>query len=211
MPLIDVSCSACERTEEVFRHHSDYPKTPDCSKCGAPTVQVHLPSYMSGHAVDPVIVYQAPDGSIRFPPDTTTASTAMYDGKGFTRIELRGWKDVRRFEKYFNDAQMSDVRRRVEKQQEQFERGESERRSEIRRCLEQGFQVPETDDRGKPTGRMRTVRLSERGRAILQAAIDNNDRKGGPKARDVGFYSEAYSNDRSNREEYSDGRGRRSR
>lgn len=166
---------------------------------------------MRGHSIEPVVIYQAPDGSFRFPPDTTTASTAMYDGNGFTRIELRGWTDVRRFEKHFNDQQMSEVRRRVERQQEQHEAAESARRSEIRRCLDQGFQIPEIDERGVATGRMRRVELSARGRAILEAAMANNDRKGGPRVREVGFFSEAYSMDSSNRESFSDGRGRRSR
>ena len=163
---------------------------------------------MRGHAVDPVVVYQAPDGTFRFPPDTTTSSTAMYDKQGMTRIELRGFADVRRFEKHFNQAEMSQVRRRVEKQQEAFERGESERRSEIRRGLEQGFRIPEHDEKGQPTGRMQTVHLSERGRAIMAASIGMNDRKGGPRVRESGFVNEAYSYDSSNRERDSRGRNR---
>lgn len=207
MALIDVHCHACDRIEEVNRFAKDWPTTPSCSACGSETEQIHLPSFMRGHSVDPVVVYQAPDGSFRFPPDTTTSSTAMYDQKGFTRMELRGWADVRRFESQMNASQLSEVRRRVERQQESFELGEKERRSEIRRGLEQGFQVPETDDRGRLTGRMRTVRLSGRGRDIMRAAIANNDRKGGPKAHEVGFRVEAYSDGSSNRE--ADPRGRR--
>ena len=200
MPLIDTFCHTCDRVQEAYRHHSDWPKTPACPHCGGDTEQVQLPSYMKGHSVDPVVVYQAPDGSFRFPPDGTTASTSMYDQRGLTRIELRGWADVRRFEKHFNASQMSEVHRRVEKQSEAHERAEHDRRSEIRRCLEQGFSIPETDDRGRPTGRMQRVELSARGRAIMQAAIDHNDRKGGPKAREAGFRVEAYSEYKSNRE-----------
>lgn len=207
MPRIDTHCSACDRVEETYRPLSMWPKTPPCTKCGGPTEQVHLPSYMRGHAVDPVVVYQAPDGSYRFPPDTTTLSTSQYDKQGFTRIELRSFSEVRRFESKMNQRELSEVRRRVERQQEAHERGESERRSEIRRGLEQGFQVPETDDRGRMTGRMKTVRMSPRGRAIMQAAIDNNDKKGGPKAKEPGFRIEAYSETASNRER--DPRGRR--
>lgn len=210
MPRIDVKC-VNGHVREVYRSLAEWPNTPPCPACEAPTEQIHLPSYMKGHSVDPVVVYQAPDGSFRFPPDTTTSSTAMYDGQGFTRIELRGWTDVRRFEKHFNDAQMSEVRRRVERQQEAFERAESERRSEIRRCLEQGFAIPEVDDRGVHTGRMRRVELTAFGRKVLEAAMERNDRKGGPRTHDVGFRVEAYSENASNREAYSDGRGRRQR
>lgn len=201
MPLYDFVCSSsdCDTVFEGYVSLADYPKTLTCPRCGGTTEKSHVRRSQRSAAA-PVVVYQAPDGSFRFPPDTHTASTASYDQQGFTRIELRGWSDVRRFESHMNQHELSQVRRRVEKQQEQHEASESARRAEIRRGLEQGFQVPDTDERGQPTGRMRTVRLSERGRAIMQAAIDNNDRKGGPRARDVGFFVEAYSMDRSNRE-----------
>lgn len=201
MSLIDTRCLKCDQVVEVYRHNSDWPKTPDCANCGGRTEQIHLPSFMRAGSVDPVVVYQAADGSFRFPPDTETASTAMYDKQGLTRIELRGFADVRRFEKHFNQAEMSQVRQRVERQQEAFERGESERRSEIRRGLEQGFRIPEQDEKGNPTGRMQTVRLTAYGKAIMAAACDMNDRKGGPKVKESGFRVEAYSESRSNRDE----------
>lgn len=201
MPLIDTHCAACDRVTEVYRPLSMWPKTPTCANCGGETEQVLLPSYMNGHAVDPVVVYQAPDGTFRFPPDTTTASTAMYDKQGMTRIELRGFADVRRFEKHMNKQEWSAVQRRVERQQESFEAGESARRSEIRRGLDQGFEVQEKDEGGRPTGRTKRIHLSGRGRAIMQAAIDMNDRKGGPRGHEPGFRVEAYSENRSNRDQ----------
>lgn len=200
MPQIEIRCLSCDRLQTVYRHHSEWPKTPSCVNCGEATEQVILPPRERATTVDPVVVYQAEDGSFRFPPDVTTASTAMYDKQGLRRIELRGWADVRKFEQHFNKAQMSEVHRRVERQQEAFERGEKERRSEIRRCLDQGFSIPEIDDRGVATGRMRRVELSGFGRKVLEHAMANNDRKGGPRARDVGFRVDAYDSDRSNRE-----------
>ena len=200
VPLIDIRCLSCDRVQEVYRHNSEWPKTPPCPHCGETTEQVHLSRQDRATTVDPVVVYQAADGTFRFPPDTTTSSTAMYDQQGLTRIELRGWADVRRFEKHFNKAQLSDISRRVERQQEAFERGEKERRSEIRRCLEQGFSIPDVDERGVPTGRMRRVELSGFGRKVLEHAMANNDRKGGPRAREAGFRVSAYSDDRSNRD-----------
>lgn len=211
MALIDTVCRACDRVEEVYRAAADWPKVPDCPNCGGRREQIHLPSHARANSVDPVVVYQAPDGTFRFPPDTTSSSTKMYDDKGFQRIELRGFADVRRFEKHWNTNELSAVQRRVERQQEAFEAGEKARRSEIRRGLEQGFQIPEYDDRGQPTGRTRTVRLTERGRAIMRAAQARNEAKGGPRVREAGCHVEAYSHDASNREGYSDGRGRRSR
>ena len=210
MALIDIRCPACDRIKEVVRAVADWPQTPPCANCGGPTEQIHLPSATRRRPVDPVVVYQAPDGTFRFPPDITSASTAMYDQQGMTRIELRDWADVRRFEHHFNATEMSQVHRRLERQQEAHERAEKERRTEARRCLEQGFRIPEVDDRGVPTGRLQTVRLTPKGRAILEAAQRHNDAKGGPRAKEVGFHIEAYSDDRSNRDSYSDGRGRRS-
>jgi hypothetical protein len=171
--------------------------------CEKPTQQVHLPSYMKGHNVDPVVVYRAPDGTMRFPPDTTCGSTAMYDGMGYERLELRGWADVRRFESQMNKAQRSEIARRVERQQAAFEASESARRSEVRRGMEQGFQIPETefrDGRNVPTGRMITVRLSEKGKEIMRQAMRMNDDKGGPRTYEPGFRVEAYSESRSNRD-----------
>ncbi len=202
MPLYDLKCQAeaCGILFETYIPLTEFPKNPSCPKCSGPTAKdLNRRPVDRGTIVDPVVVYQAPDGSFRFPPDTTTSSTAMYDQKGFKRIELRGWTDVRRFEGFMNKAELSNARRRVERQAEQHERMESQRRSEVRRGLEQGFQVPETDERGQRTGRTKTVRLSERGRAIMQAAIANNDRKGGPRVHDPGFHVEVYSQDRSNR------------
>ena len=74
------------------------------------------------------------------------------------------------------------------------------RRSEVRRGLEQGFQVPEVDDRGQLTGRMQTVRLTTRAREIMAEAMRRTDQKGGPKAYETGFHVQAYSDDRSNRD-----------
>lgn len=202
MPLIDVRClsESCGVIREVFRHHSDWPKTPPCPNCEAETEQVHLPSHMKASSVDPVVVYQAADGTYRFPPDINSASTAMYDQQGMTRIELRGFADVRRFEKHMNASELSNIRRRVERQQEQHEAQESARRSEIRRCMDQGFQIPEVDDKGRQTGRMQRVPVTPRLRAIMQAAIDQNDRKGGPRVHAPGFHVEAYEYNRSNRD-----------
>jgi hypothetical protein len=199
MALIDVECGACGRREPVYRAAADWPKTPACSQCGEATEQVHLPSWERPRSIDPVVVYQAPDGTYRFPPNIETASTKMYDDLGYTRHEFRGAHEVRKLEGKIEQQQMSDIRRRVERQQEQHERSEKERRSEIRRCLEQGFQVPEQDERGVFTGRMKTVRLSPTARAVMAAAIQRNDAKGGPKVRESGFHVEAYAYDRSNR------------
>ncbi len=200
MALIDIRCSPCDRVSEAYRAAADWPATPPCPHCGGPTEQIHLPSYMKGHAVDPVVVYQAPDGTLRFPPDISSASTAMYEQLGYTRQEYRGAAEVRKFEHRFNQQQLSEINRRVERQQEAYERGESERRSEVRRGLEQGFRIPEYDDRGVATGRMETVRLTPRARAIMDLAMRKNDATGKPTARDAGFHVEAYSVDRSNRE-----------
>lgn len=214
MALIDTRCTSCGRVDEVYRAASDWPKTPACGECGSPTEQIHLPPQAKRWTVDPIVIYRAQDGSIRVPPDISSTSTAMYDKQGLERIELRGAADVRRYEAQFNKEERSRINQRIERQQAQHEAAEAARHSENRRCMEQGFQIPEVVYRdGKPvaTGRMQTVRLSERGKAILRETMAMNVRKGGPKTYDPGCHFEVYEQDRSNREEYSDGRGRRSR
>lgn len=42
MALIDIVCE-CGHTHEVNRPVAEWPHTPLCPDCGAPTVQIHLP------------------------------------------------------------------------------------------------------------------------------------------------------------------------
>jgi hypothetical protein len=200
MALIDTECSSCGRIEAVYRPASMWPDTPPCAHCGATTEQRHFPAHVNTSTVDPVVVYEAPDGTFRFPPATDSLSSAMYEKMGMRRHEYRGAAEVRPFEKRMEKAEYSRICRAVERKQEAHEASEAARRSEVRRGLEQGFQVPEYDDRGRPTGRIETVRLTPRGREIMAEAMRRTDAKGGPKAQEVGFHVQAYSDDRSNRD-----------
>ena len=192
MALIDVICGQ-GHVSEVYRAAADWPATPPCPECGATTEQTHLPK-QARWTPDPVVIYQAPDGSMRFPPATDSTSTAMYDQQGFKRIELRGFADVRRFEKYMNASERSIAERRVERQQEQLEQVRKERHSEIRRGLEQGFQ--QRDD----TGRIQTVRLSEFARDVMKVTMQRtNDKR--TRVQDPGFRVSAYSVNHSNRDD----------
>lgn len=188
MALIDIRCTN-HHVSEVYRSAADWPTTPVCPTCGAATEQIHLPRAVQ-YTVDPVVVYQAPDGSFRFPGDTTTLSTSKYDRAGFTRIELRSAADVRRFESHMNKRELSRAHRRVERMQEMRERRESASRSDLRHAMQ---------------------RMSEYGRDVARATMRHNDGKERLRARDAGFHVDAYSNDRSNREESRDALGRRRR
>ena len=69
--------------------------------------------------------------------------------------------------------------------------------------MEQGFLTPEIDrSTGKPTGRMVNMHFSEQG-AGGHAGRDGSGRttKPAPRGGDAGFFVEAYSQDRSNRED----------
>jgi hypothetical protein len=193
MALIDVRCLTCGHVFEAVRLAKDWPATPPCEECQQPTEQTHLPKQVRW-TPDPVVIYQAPDGSMRFPPDTTSTSTAMYDKKGFTRIELRGFADVRRFEKYMNAHERSIAERKVEQRQAQLEAVRKERHSEIRRGMEQGFQVPDEQ------GRMRTVRLGEFARDVMREAVNRTNQKR-MRVHDPGFRVSAYSQNHSNRDD----------
>ena len=114
-----------------------------------------------------------------------------------------------------NATEFSRLARRVEFQHMHKERMDAERAARIRHGIEQGFQVPERvqlpDGRIVTTGRMTTVRLSERGREIMRRAERQGQDRPQPRAREVGFHVDVYANNRSNRDESRDPRGHRRR
>ena len=107
------------------------------------------------------------------------------------------------------------MHRRVERQQAEHEMLMKARRSEVQAGLMNGFTVPETEPDGKGgvrfTGRMKAVKLSNEARDLMRAAMARNDRKPKPTFREPGLHVEAYSMDRSSRDESRDSRGNRRR
>lgn len=188
MPRIDVQCFN-DHVSEVMRPLADWPHTPKCPECGAPTTQVHVPP-PPRHAPDPVVVFRAPDGGFRFPGDPNGASAARYAREGFERIELRSAQDVRRFETVMNRHELSRAQRRVEHQQQFREQREKHLRGELRQKMQS---------------------MSERGRELARVVMRQNDHKPRERARDANFHVEVYSQDRSNRDESRDAQGRRRR
>jgi hypothetical protein len=189
MALIDVYCATCDRYAEVVRRLSEWPATPPCPTCGGPTEQRHLPPRVVTY-VDPVVVYRAPDGSLRYPGETGGTSTGKYERMGYQRVELRGALEVRRFEKQVNTRMFSEACRRTERLEQLREQGESLRRSDLRQ---------------------RMSSMSARGRDFARAAMRHTDQKPRQRAQESGFYSEVYSVDRSNREASVNERGQRRR
>lgn len=189
MPLIDCRCTACDHTFEHQRPLADWPNTPACPTCSAPTEQYHPPP-RSDRSITAIVVFRAPDGSFRFPGDASGAQAARYAREGFERVELRGAADVRRFEKVMNAHEYSRAMRRVEVRQQQRELREAHTRSELRQRMQS---------------------FTRQGRDIAKAAMLMNDRKPALRAAFPNFHAEVYSYDRSNREESRDERGRRRR
>lgn len=208
MPRYDFKCTSetCGHIFEGFVSLAEFPKTLPCEKCDSPTDRVHLPRRV--YAPPPaVVVYAAPDGTYRFPGDTDGVSAKQYDQMGYTRIEARGWAEVRNLEGRVNAQQGSEIRRRAERQQELHETMLSRRHSEVRRCLEQGFVMPEYDERGNQTGE-KVVRMGAHAQDLMRAAMARNNNKPGYQSGEAGFRVEAYSENRGNRERgrHSDGR-----
>jgi hypothetical protein len=191
MPLIDIRCLTCAVVSEVNRPLADcvgerpWP-TPACPKCDQPTEQVHLPHALS--YAPAVVVYRMADGSFRYPAASESLATRNYEREGGTRMELRGWAEVRKFESSVNAQERSRIERRIDRQLAHQEHGTSLRRSEL-------------------YNRMKS--MSDGAKSLGRRLIDMNDRKPKPRAYDPGFHVEAYSNNRSNREESRDERGRR--
>lgn len=188
MALINIRCTN-DHVTEVNRPAADWPATPPCPTCAAPTEQIHLPRQTTW-TLDPVVVYRAPDGSIRFPGDTSGIATAKYDRLGYDRIELRSAAEVRRFESHMDRIEYAHAERRAERLQALREARESENRSELFHRMQS---------------------MSARGRAIARAAIERNNAKPSARASAPGFHVDVYSNDRSNRDESRGADGRRRR
>lgn len=190
MPLIDLKCtsSPCAHTFEYQRPLAEWPATPPCSKCASPTIQMLFPSGRS--TVEAIIVFQAPDGSFRFPGDAAGSQAARYQREGYTRLELRGAADVRRFETVMNKHEYSRAARRVEAKQQQRELRESHTRSALRNLM---------------------PRMTIFGRELAREAMRRNDAKPRESVKDANFHAEVYSYDRSNREGSRDAQGRRRR
>jgi hypothetical protein len=163
---------------------------------------------------DAVVVYRAPDGSFRFPGETGGTGCAKYDALGYTRVEARGFAEVRALEKKMNAVESSHMARLEERRLAAQEQGMSLRRSETRRGLEQGFRIPESELRADGevhhTGRMLTVRMRQQGRDAMRAMMARDDAKGPRRVgTSPGIHVDAYSNYRGNRDESRDARGHR--
>jgi hypothetical protein len=138
-----------------------------------------------------VVVYQMPDGTYRYPGDPNSLATHHYERQGGTRIELKGWQEVRPFEKHMNDREKATIRRRIEIQQQQAEEGKRLRRDELR------HRIPS---------------MSDGGQAFARALMRHTDAQPTRlRAYDPGFHVEAYSETRSNRDESRDTHGRKRR
>jgi len=189
LALIDLECTNGHVSENTYRPAKDWQTTPPCPECGAPTERIYLPPRVQW-TVDPVVVYQAPDGTIRFPGAKEGLSNKSYERKGFQRIEIRGAAEMRRFEKHMNVRERSIMARKVENQQRAREHREQILRGELRQQMQS---------------------MTRRGRDLARAAMRMNDNKPREHTKDANFISECYSFDHSNREEYRGSDGRRGR
>lgn len=191
MPLIDVQCLAdgCGHVFEYVRSIADWPATPPCEKCGSPnTDDGHLPP-RTVWSVAPVVVFRAPDGTHRFPGEADGLSARKYAAQGFTRIEIRSATDMRRFERTMNRTEQRRATEAFDRSEAQRSTSETARRRELYHEMQQ---------------------MTPRGRDMARAAMAQSDsRRRAPHV--VGFHSEVYNVDRSNREDSRDEQGRRRR
>lgn len=181
--LHDFRCDVCDREFESVVEAATLPAGPPCPTCGGPTTRVFLPPPVRW-TPNAVVVYQAPDGSFRFPGATDGASTAKYDRLGYTRVEARGFAEVRHLEQRLNRQERAQMERIHERREQLRASGESMRRSDLRQRM-QG--------------------MSRLGRDVARAAQAQTDARPSRRVNDPGVHVEAYSNTRSNRD---GGRGR---
>jgi putative FmdB family regulatory protein len=188
MPIYVQECGTCAESFEHIRAISQIDNNPPCP-CGGETHRILRPSTNSGY-VDAVVVYQAPDGSVRFPGMGEGRSVAYYKSLGFTRREIRGAADMRRFEGQMNARERSIMARKLERKLEMREQRESHMRSQLRGLM---------------------TSMTPLGRDLARAAMRANDHKPRERTADANFHSEVYSFNRSNRDASRDRDGRRHR
>ncbi len=192
MPLLWARCRTNpDHLHELNRPLAMWPEMPPCPDCGSPTDH-DLAVGRRASNVDPIILFHGPDGQVRFVGDANGINAHDYRRQGFQEIRLQGAADVRRFEKHMNAHEYSRAVRRAERSQEQREAREKVTRSQLRDVMSS---------------------MTPFGRALAREAVRRNDNKPRPqeKARDPGFHSDVYSNNRSNRDESRDAQGRRRR
>ncbi len=201
MPLHDFRCGTCDRVFEAVVAVDVLPAGPPCPSCTSSTERIWLPPLVRRATPDAVVVYRAPDGSFRFPGDTTGLSTSKYDAMGYERIEARGFAEVRQLESRLNASERSRMARIHERTCERREHADSLRSAELRRVMQQ--------------------HMTEAGRAFARSVLDQRDAirrarqtRGSASTesssrREPGVHIEAYSMDRTNRESSRDAQGRR--
>lgn len=190
MPLLWARCTTnADHLHELNRPLAMWPAMPECPDCGSPTVH-DLNVGQRSSTVDAVVVFKGPDGQFRFPGDASGPAAARYAREGFERIEIRGAHEMRRFEKVMNRHEYSRASRRLEHKLAGREAREKALRGDLR---------------------MRMQSMSTAGRTLARAAMDRNDNRPKERVADANFHNEAYSFNRSNRDESRDSAGRRRR
>lgn len=192
------------------RPMSESDKLPACPKCGTATKTEYSPITRYDGNTPPVIVFKAPDGTYRYPGQAEGKSVEQYAKLGYERVELRGFAEVRRFERDVNTEQSREIAQRAERQMVAHLEGERRRRSEVYNGMANGFVIPVRDERGRQIG-TKVVRLSAAGMDTMRNAMRAMDARERPRARDAGFFVDAYSNDRGSRDESRRADGKRFR
>lgn len=191
MPLIDLRCTGPEPHDfEYMRPLAEWPATPPCVVCSAPTVQMHFPKGISGAGIDPIVVFRAPDGTHRFPGDADGPGARKYERLGYQRIEVRSGVEMHRLENRINAHIRAERQPAIEAQARQREERERQSRSILRDNM-----------RG----------MSQYGRDVAREAMRIGDAKRRVYTTDPGIHSEALAYDRGNRAESRDAQGRRRR
>lgn len=187
MPQIDFVCAEHGPFEQYRSVHST--DLPPCPTCGVTSAR-HWVLATPAPLPDAVVVYQAPDGSYRFPGDPNGLSAKQYERQGLTRVEARGWAQVRQLE-------------------QQIEQHENRHRGQHQEQLQARREAGQHARRGELFYRMKG--MSRLGREVARLSIERSNNRPLPRTGEAGFHVEAYANDRSNRDRSYDDHGRRRR
>jgi hypothetical protein len=152
------------------------------------------------------VVYEAKDGTFRYPGADHSSETKRLERMGMKRIELNTTHAIRKFEKRVNDLENSKHRQFIAGQNAVFAARQKAGRDELRQAISTGrMRMRDSDPKSPTYGQMYTGEIGEMQKDMIRASLENVERSR-PTGRgfDAGFNIQAFSYDSSNREEHRD-------
>lgn len=184
MPLFDYECPKGHKTEHFL---SSYADTCECGQDDCKEVAEYRPSFWYTSTIDaqrfsPVVVHVDHEGNVRLPAHVDAPMPP-----GYHKVELTNIHEIRKFEKKMNDVERAKI--------------QDHAHNKIRNMNDQlAYNRAQMDEISK--------RFTPRGRKFYEdmqkLSRQKQEQFAGRALPEPNFHIEAFSQDRSNREDYRD-------